>query len=304
MTMKMDLQNRIEYVFYRTLAEVVKILPLRAVQRFGLGLGSLAYYVIPIRKKVTLNNLRLAFPEKTEAERRRIALGSYRNLFCSLLEGLWTVRLTPEILAHTMSMKNGEVLDRALAANKGLIVVGGHFGSWEMMAFGVPFFARRIFTIIAKRQRNPYVDKYVTLIREHLGTRIVMMERAPREVLTALRNNGAVLLLADQSGPQDGLFVKFFGHYTSTHKGPAIFSLRTGAPMMMAYPHRREDGSFFIECELLDTTGIEGSEDEKVRAYTKLHVDALERHIRAHPELWLWMHKRWKHPYQETEADV
>ena len=112
------------------------------------------------------------------------------------------------------------------------------------------------------------------------------------------------MLLADQSGPEDGLFVKFFGHYTSTHKGPAIFSVRTGAPMVMVYPHRTADGRISIECDRLDTSGIGGTDEEKVRAFTELHVGALERHIRSHPDLWLWMHKRWKHPYHEPEAAI
>lgn len=262
------------------------------------------FYCLPIRKKVTLNNLRLAFPEKTEEERLRIAHASYKNLLCSLLEGLWSVQLTQDIIGRTVTLENADVLERVLAENKGIIVIGGHYGSWEMMAFAVPFFARRLFTIIAQRQRNPYVDKYVTDIRTHLGSKIVVMERAPREVLRVLREKGGVILLADQSGAQDGLFVKFFGHYASTHKGPAIFSVRTGAPMLMAYLHRNANGSFSIECDALDTSGITGTDEEKVRAFTELHVDALERQIRKHPERWLWMHKRWKHPYRTTEAAV
>jgi len=300
--MQKTVQNGIEYFFYRLIAECMRRLPLRTVQRFGMRLGSFVYNVVPIRKAITMANLRLAFPEKSEGELAAIALGAYQNLTCSLLEGLWCVRLTPADIAASVSLANPEVLERVLAEDKGLIVIGGHFGSWELMALSMPYFARRVFTIIAQRQRNPYVDKYVTGIRTHLGTRIVTMKQAPREVLTVLRDKGAILLLADQSGPQDGLFVKFFGHYTSTHKGPAIFSIRTGAPMMMAYIHRAADGSFSIEFEALDTSSIAGTDEEKVKACTELHVNALERHIRTHPNHWLWMHKRWKHPYHEAEA--
>ncbi len=296
------LQNIIEYVFYRLVAECVKRMSLHTVQRFGMRLGSFVYTVVPIRRRVVMGNLRLAFPGKTDGERAAIARGAYQNLTCSLLEGLWCVRLTQADIATSISLANPDVLERVLAEDKGVIVIGGHFGSWELLALSMPYFARRMFTIVAQRQRNPYVDEYVTAIRTHLGTRIVTMKQAPREVLTVLRNRGAILLLADQSGPQDGLFVKFFGHYTSTHKGPAIFSLRTGAPMMMAYIHRSADGSFSIEFEALDTSSVTGSDEEKLRAYTELHVNALERHIRLHPDHWLWMHKRWKHPYHEAEA--
>ncbi|HLP14617.1 MAG TPA: lysophospholipid acyltransferase family protein [Bacteroidota bacterium] len=293
------LQNAIEYFFYRVLAFVVASLPLRAVQRFGMGLGSFIYTVLPIRKRVVFENLQRAFPEKSDAEREAIALGSYRNLFCTLLESLWFVRLTPEMITRMVEVRNGDLLLRALEAGKGLIVLSGHYGNWELMAIGLPIFARVPFVVIAQKQRNTYVDAYVTAMREHLGNTMVMMDQAPRVVLRTLHNGGAIALLADQSGPQDGLFIKFFGHYTSTHKGPAIFSMRTGAPIVMTYTHRNADGTFRIECELLDMTGVSGTDEEKVRRLTELHVKALEDHIRAYPEPWLWMHKRWKHPYKE-----
>ena len=72
----------------------------------------------------------------------------------------------------------------------------------------------------------------------------------------------------------------------------------------MAYTHRTPDGTFSIECELLDVSAVEGSDEEKVRRITELHVQALENHIRKYPDLLLWLHKRWKHPYNETKAVV
>jgi Kdo2-lipid IVA lauroyltransferase/acyltransferase len=294
------MENRIEYFFYRLLAFIVTCLPLRAVQRFGMGLGSFIFHVVPIRKHVTMGNLRLAFPEKNDAERNAIALGAYRNLFCTLLESLWFVRLTPEIVRRTVTMNNLGVMTDALAQKKGLIVLGGHFCNWETIALGIPEYTHVPFTIIVQKQRNSYVDDYVNAMRSHLGSTMVPMARAPRVVLQTLRQGGAIALLADQSGPQDGLFVKFFGHYTSTHKGPAVFAVRTGAPIVMVYPHRNADGTFSIDCELLDVKGVAGSDEEKVRCITELHVQALENHIRKHPDLWLWMHKRWKHPYREA----
>ncbi|MGE5316197.1 MAG: lysophospholipid acyltransferase family protein [Acidobacteriota bacterium] len=298
------MQNRIEYFFYRILAFVVTRLPLRTVQRFGMSIGSFIYRFVPFRKTVVMANLRLAFPEKTDAEREAIAREAYRNLFCTLIESLWFVRLTPELIREIVEIKNPEVLQNALAQNKGLIVLGGHYGNWEMLALGIPPFTHVPFTVIVQKQRNPYVDAYVTRMRERLGNRMVVMERAPRVVLQTLHGGGALALLADQSGPQEGLFVKFFGHYTSTHKGPAVFTLRTGAPIVMAYTHRNPDGTFSIECELLDMSAVEGTDEDKVTCITELHVKALEDHIRKHPGLWLWMHKRWKHPYREVKARV
>lgn len=127
------------------------------------------------------------------------------------------------------------------------------------------------------------------------GNKVVEMERAPREIIAALRNNGVVAILADQSGPQEGLFVNFFGRPASTHRGPAVFSVRTGAPIIMAFIIRGADGLYKVEFEEIDTHNVNGTDDEKVEQITARHVAMLEKYASRYPDHWLWMHKRWKH---------
>ena len=121
------------------------------------------------------------------------------------------------------------------------------------------------------------------------------MDKAPREILKRIRENGVVAMLADQSGPEEGVFIDYFGRPTSTHVGPAVFCLRTGAPVVMTYAVRRLDGRFDVMFEEVQTDQLSGTDDEKIRTITERHVKMLEKYVRMYPDQWLWMHKRWKH---------
>jgi KDO2-lipid IV(A) lauroyltransferase len=123
----------------------------------------------------------------------------------------------------------------------------------------------------------------------------VFMEDSPREILRALRRNGCVGIVADQSAARESIRVEFFGRSVPTHEGPAVFSLRTGAPILMAYTLRLPDGRYKGIFEKIDMSGIEGSDQVKIRILTQRHASALEAFIRKHPGQWLWLHNRWKH---------
>ena len=272
-------------------------------------LAAFVFYCVPIRRSLTLDHLRQAFPEKSPEELKRIALSAYRNLVISLLEVFWFSRLTPETLKDLVCMPDTGPLDRELKKGKGLIMLGGHFGNWELIAIAVGLLSGHPLTIIVQRQRNKYVDAFMNRNRTLFGNTVVEMEKAPREIIGTLRNNGVVAMLADQSGPQDGLFVNYFGRPASTHRGPAVFSVRTGAPIIMAFILRQPDGKYKVEFESVKTEDLNGSETEKVEKLTARHVAVLERYASRYPDHWLWMHKRWKHTpsleiVQKADNDV
>jgi KDO2-lipid IV(A) lauroyltransferase len=174
-------------------------------------------------------------------------------------------------------------------------VLSGHITSWELIAMSVGLLSGHSLQIIIKKQHNPYVDRMMNALRTKFNNTVVDMDRAPREIIKRLREGGTVAMLADQSGPEEGLFVNYFGRPTSTHVGPAVFAMRTGAPMMMVYAVRHENGLFDVWFEEVPTDDLQGSDDDKVRTITERHVQLLESFVRRHPDQWLWMHKRWKH---------
>jgi len=274
---------------------MVRLLPWRGVNRLGSLLGTFAFHCIPIRRTLTLNHLRSAFPEKSPEEINAIAVGAYRNLVISLLEVFWFSRLTPERVKEAVSMPDPGLMDERLKEGKGLIMLGGHFGNWELIAIAVGLLTGHPLTIIFHRQRNDYVDAFMNKNRTMFGNAVVEMAKAPREIIAALRDNRVVAMLADQSGPQEGLFVNYFGRPAATHRGPALFSLRTGAPIIMAFILRQPAGDYAVEFREIKTDDLIGTEDEKIKQITIRHVALLQEYVTRYPDHWLWMHKRWKH---------
>ena len=289
------MQNYIEYFFFRVLYFIVRLFSFRNVQRFGSGFGAFFFSVIGLRKKLVLDNLRHAFPEKSEEDILMIAKASFRNLFTAYFEILYLDKLTAEQIQRYIFFPESEKFKSYLKYGKGLIVLTGHYGNWELCALATAVLAPEKYTLVVQKQRNPFINNFMLSMRSRFGSTLVVMERALRESLRALSNNEIVALIADQSGPESGVYVNFFGRPASTHQGPAIFQLRSGAPMVMGILIREGLEKFRIELEEIETTNLSGTDEEKIAELTQRHVSVLEKYIRLHPEHWLWMHKRWKH---------
>ncbi len=289
------MRDVLEYIAYRFAGFFVRLLPWRSVSVAGNALGVLIFYVMPVRKKLTLENLRHAFPEKSKVEIETVARAAYQNLCISLLEVFWFSRFTPKKVRSIIETSDLQKMDEALAKGKGLIMLGGHFGNWELVALSVGLLSGHPLTIIVQEQRNKFVDRFMNSARTMFGNEVVVMDKAPREILHELRSNGVVAMLADQSGPREGLFVNYFHRPAATHKGPAVFSLRAGAPILMAFLIRQGNGRYKIELADVDTNISAETDEEKIRELTQRHVMLLEQYVTRYPDHWLWMHKRWKH---------
>lgn len=289
------MQNHIEYFFFRILYLFVRLFSFKNIQQFGSKFGAFIFSVIGLRKKLVLNNLRQAYPEKSEEEINTIAIASYRNLFTAYFEILYLDKLTADQIRQYISFPEIEKFKSYLQSGKGLIILTGHYGNWELCALAVPVLVPAKYTVVVQKQRNPFVNDFMSSMRSRFGSKLIVMERALRESLRALSNNEAVALIADQSGPESGIYANFFGRPASTHQGPVVFQLRSGAPMVMLMLVREGLEKFRIELEEIDTTNLVGTDEEKMKELTQRHVNVLEKYVRLHPEHWLWMHKRWKH---------
>jgi KDO2-lipid IV(A) lauroyltransferase len=285
----------LEYALFAGIARLLQLLPLRAVRvlaRLGAGF---AWYCIPMRKSLTLMQLRSAFPDRDEKHIRDIARASYTNLVTTIFELMWTPRLDDAKLAQVLRLVNPEVIERAARRGTGVIFMSGHFGNWEWLSIGVARLLDLPFTVIVHPIHNTAVDDLVEGWRRQFGNRIVPLGVSVREIIHTLRNRGLVGMIADQSGPSGSIYVRYFGRPAATYEGPAIFALRIGAPVMMAYAVRGEDGNYDVIVEEIPTHDLDGFTDTNVQELTRRHVRALERMVTKHPSLWLWQHKRWKH---------
>jgi Kdo2-lipid IVA lauroyltransferase/acyltransferase len=288
------MMHKVEYFLFNLLCQFLLLLPLGMAQRFGSFLGIIAYHLLAKRRSIALENLRQAFPEKEENERESIAKGSFRNFGISMAELLWFPKLNDEMLHKILSSENIHLVKEAAEKGKGLIVLSGHFGNWELIASGIARLSRLPFTIIVQRQSNKMVDEVINRNRCLYGNRVVPMGISVREILTTLQGGGVIAIAPDQSAPKEGVYVNFFGKMTATHQGPAVFALRCRSPILMGFLVRQRDKSYKTIIEEIDYTDITGKDEIAIEQLTQRHTNCLEQYIRQYPDHWLWMHRRWK----------
>lgn len=292
--------HRIEYFVFQCFKYLVLLLPLKSAQRLGKLLGTIAFYLVASRRNVALDNLSRAFQEFTEKERIAIAKGAFRNYAIALVELLWFPNLDDSLLLNLVRFKNIELLFECFKRGKGIIMLTGHFGNWELGALATGWYCKQPITIVVQTQSNHRVDEIINRHRCLFGNRVVPMEKAPREILRTLSEGGIVALAADQSAAMESIYVEFFGRKVSTHQGPAVFALKSGAPMLMGVMQRSSDGTYEITLEEIPTADLAGYSEEHVIELTRRHTSLLEQYIRRLPDHWLWMHKRWKHTLKDN----
>jgi KDO2-lipid IV(A) lauroyltransferase len=291
----LSLKTWLEYLGFQTVRLVALLFTFRMASVAGRILGGAVFRWTSVRKRVTLENLARGFPEKTAAERRAIASDAYRNYGRAILEMLWAWKAPPEQLRRIVHPVNLHLAQDAHRRNKGLILLSAHFGSWELLLSGCALHLGWPIGAIVQKQRNRKIDALIDLYRSRFDVRTIPMGQSVREVLKWLNERQVLVLLGDQSGSKESVYVPFFGRPAATHRGPAAFALKTGAPLVMQFLVRREDGEYDFLFEEVEYGDLKGYTEENIVELTRRHTVVLERFIRAHPDHWLWMHKRWKH---------
>jgi Kdo2-lipid IVA lauroyltransferase/acyltransferase len=267
----------------------------RQAQRLSVVLGRLLFIIVPKRRAIAWKNLQIAFPEKSETERRWILQRSAENVGKSLIEFLRLPKLfRQEQIQNLVRLEGEENLRAALAKGRGVILITAHFGNWEYTGAKLALSGFPI-TVLARQQRDGNTTRLINGIREQVGMQVIEARNADsNQILKCLRENQIVAILVDQHAGQNGLFVDFFGRPASTHRGAALFALRARAPVIPLVQYREKDNThvscFGPELALIRT----GSVRRDIEANTALFTEFVEQQIRARPEMWLWMHDRWR----------
>lgn len=205
-----------------------------------------------------------------------------------------------EKILSLCSLEGTQNFDWALKNGKGGVVVAGHFGNWELMGAAIALKGYPVSFLVGE-QHNKMVDDRMNNHRSLMGIQIIHMGVAVRGVIKALRSNEFVALLSDQDAGKEGVFIDFFGIPSSTHQGPAIFALKTGAPILFGTAIRLPKGRHRMVCEVLTFDHLKGLTLENIREVTQAYSSLLEKWIRRYPDHWFWMHKRWKSKPPKTE---
>jgi KDO2-lipid IV(A) lauroyltransferase len=260
----------------------------RLWSRVGEALGVLAW-LLRIRRSVALDGLRRAFPAASEARRRALGRAAYAQLGRSLAE--IAVPPADADLDRQVRFAGWEIYEAARAQGRGVVCAFAHFGNFELLARAV---ARRGVSLsVIVRNLGDAFGRWLTNRRSSSGVRNLPSRGSSREALAALRRGEVLAIAIDQNmRPTRGIFVEFFGEQACTTPAAAVFALRTGAPLLAAFPVRQEDGSHVVRVRGPFTTVLAGH--SAVEDLTQQITRALEEEVRAHPDHWFWVHRRWK----------
>ena len=254
---------------------------------FGCRIGAFAYHHIPVRKKEALHHLKIAFPNRTDSYYERLLKSVYNHFGFILVD---VMRMTGRDVNNRITVENRDVLDKAIDAGKGVLILTGHLGNWEMLGAWFGLNGYKLYPI-ARRLKNRGADRFITEIRRHQGTFPINDKVSVNEMVKIIRAENILFIVGDQDARRKGVFVQFFNIPSSTPRGAAIFSLKTGAPIIFSLCYRNRDGTYCIKHERIPTDIEEG---DPVTIITQRFTSKLEEEIRNHPDQYFWFHKRWK----------
>jgi Kdo2-lipid IVA lauroyltransferase/acyltransferase len=267
-------------------------LPIGFASALGAVFGSIAFSLARGERSKALDSLGRAFPEKPAAERTALARACFRHLGKSLFELVCIEQLDRNVEQWVRwSPQDRAVLDAALARKKGVVFVSGHLGSWELLARRVAMAGYPCQTI-AKETTDPRTTALIERFRASSKLKSIWRGRsgAAKSMLRALKDGQILGLLIDQDTDVQSVWVPFFGHPAKTPRAAADLALRTGAAVVMGFCRREADGRYRISMRELPADGLEPE------ALTAQMTAEIEAAVRAAPEQWVWMHRRWKSP--------
>ena len=287
------MRHRFEYLVVKTAELCMRPLPLGFVRRLGQLLGLTFYLVDRVHLRIALANLEVAFPARPDHERRAIARAMFEHFGRLLLELLKFASLSPQRQLDLVDWEGEERVQLAMAQGKGILFCTGHFGFWEQQAIAHAL----KFEPMAVRARpldNPRLHDLLERIRTSNGNPVVYRRGAVRRALRHLAEGKGVGILIDQHMTSaDAVYVDFFGRPAATTSTLAALALRTGAPVIPLFAFPLSNGRYRMIYEHPISPPPDDAPDA-IREFTQRCTDVLEMHVRRHPNLWLWMHRRWR----------
>lgn len=289
------MRRKLEYAAAWPFIKILGMLPRPLARTFAVTLSQLVYLFHVRLRRVGMRNLQIAFPEKSEKERKRILRAEFTSLGRQLAELCQFPRYTPENVDDVVVYEQLENYERAYARRKGVLFLTAHFGGWELSAFAHSLHGHRV-NIVMRPMDNPYLDGMLQSYRTMHGNKVVPKDDFVRGLLAAMKAGETVGILMDTNmTPPQGVFVDFFGIPACTASGLARIALRTDAAVVPGFTIwdeslRKYRLRFDPALELVRTGDLEADIVTNTQNFTKV----IEGYVRQYPEQWLWVHRRWK----------
>jgi KDO2-lipid IV(A) lauroyltransferase len=292
---KVSVREIAEFVGVWLLVYGVRLLPRWLARAIGATIGAIAFRGLGRLRRVGLRNLELAFPEMTEPEREATLRSEYRNLGLLLAEFCKMPDYTAATASRFIRYEGLENYLKAREQGKGVLVLTGHLGAWELSSFyhslmGMPM------GMVIRRLDNPLVDGLVNRIRCLHGNRVIHKDDFARGLIASMRAGETVGILMDTNmTPPQGVFVPYFGVLACTASGMARMAARTGAAVLPGFLLWEQSEKKYVlhfgkELEVVHT----GDSEQDALVNTATFTAAIEAYVRRYPEQWLWLHRRWK----------
>ncbi|MBU0895503.1 MAG: lysophospholipid acyltransferase family protein [Candidatus Omnitrophica bacterium] len=291
----MKFKFRRYYLYYwgRCLAFILYLVPLSVALATAGLLGRIAFRVVGKYRKLTVDNLRFAFPEKSQREINSIAVKVFENLGKTAVEFVNFPKINKSNLDRFVRVENIGLLDDELKKGKGVIILTAHFGNWEMLALTIKV-KEYPGSVVGRRLYFHKYDRYLNYLRRINNVNVIYRDQSPRNILKVLKAGGIIGMLADQDVDSvEGVFVDFFGKPAYTPVGPAALAMASGAAILPAFIIRRAGRHILMIDKPIEIANT-GDREADLLANTRRWSDVVESYIKRYPDQWVWMHRRWK----------
>lgn len=247
-------------------------------------------------RRRAIANLGIAFPDMPLSFRKAMADAMFRSLGRNAFEFLNLEGSSRERVMDLVEKVEGQrYLDETRSQGRGLIVITGHIGCWELLA---AYFAQRGYpvNVVGRELYERRLNRELVRIRESVGYRTIDRDRGGREMIRVLRRGEILAVLIDQHTRVDGIYVPFFNQPAHTPTGAVRLAQTTGAPILPMAIYLTDSGRHVIRILPPIDTNTTGEREEEVARLTTLCSLAIEELIRFDPKQWVWFHKRWRMP--------
>lgn len=271
---------------------IFKMMPVRAASAFGGKMGALIGFCARSRNQIARRNLKVAFPDKTSAERERILRGMWRHW------GRFYAEMPhARYLFDNAEFSGLELLQQYMRQNQSGFVCSAHLGNWEP-AVSAPIVDEKYLNPVYRPANNPWLDKL--MFQRRKGVLIPKGPLGAKKMIQVLKSGGFVVMLCDQK-LREGIEVPFFGMPAKSPGAIATMALKLNVPILMARSIRRPDGRFKIEVTPLDLSLPSESVSPEYEIMRRIN-QTIETWIRETPEQWLWVHRRFDKSFYKDEC--
>jgi len=289
---KRILKNTLENALFLPLYFLVRRLPRKAALSLGKGFGKVLGRLMSTKRRIAMDNMSKAFPELTEAELRQRIDAMFVHIGKSVMEMLRLDLFTKADLDDVFNVTGLESLQQAFDCNRGVIVLSGHLGFWEIGTFLFPMLNFPV-DFVAKKMKNPLADKYITRIREAAGGRCIESKSGGRKILKSLNEKKGVAVLIDQHrSSKEGVAVPFFGRSAMTTPIISRLAMKYQIPVVPVFSYRTVDDHYDVHIQPM--VFLKDEPEASVEENTALLTSIIEEAVRKDVTQWLWLHRRWR----------